>query len=37
VGTLGKPVDKPFNGEVLKEFIERPGSILGLVEKSLMH
>ena len=26
-----------FDGEVLQEFIERPGGILGLVEKSLMH
>ena len=37
MGTLGEPVDEPFDGEVLQEFIERPGGILGFVEKSLMH
>ena len=33
MGTLGEPVDKPFDGEVLQEFIERPGGILGLIER----
>jgi len=37
VGTLGEPVDEPFDGEVLQKFVEWTGGFPGLVKKALMH
>jgi hypothetical protein len=37
VRALGKTVDEPFYGELLKKLVEGTGGFRGLVEKTLVH